>query len=415
MLSHAALIDTPGYGAYVGKDGNEHEQRLREWHSKQTLHRTSAADAVVFLVDAALANLGAEDIAFIKSAKGGAPLLSADRTLIILSRADMLSESDRARKVAGLQEEFARIDPSLANLPVLAVSAGIQRILTRLGEDGLRRVYDDSRHAFSGPDDVKLKVECLFPQNYSSLNELRVAFDWAAVKLVLGHLLRHDDFASACQALQEAAGFKELQDALERIFFERTYVLRCQSAIDAALHLIGWLKEVGFAGAEQEQRELRELEQFLTSTSGARTFENRSQLLTTIKRLMDARQGVLAYPVADLQRTLVDVERQALAVVEEGGALAMLNTIYHVRTLLALRKQHFLAVADRGDSWFSRDDVEQLEEHCRNYRTAFNDQTVNPEELSMIWQGVENQYFGDVKQLAALAVSFYQSIAAISS
>lgn len=217
LLSHVTLIDTPGYGAYVGKDGNEHERRLRDWHSAQTQRRTSSADAVIFLVDAAVANLGEEDISFIKSAEGGAPLLAPDRSLIILSRADMLSEDDRKKKIASLQKELGSVAVELANVPVLAVSAGVQRIVNR-EEAQLHVVYDDCHAAFSGPDDVKLKSERLFPQAYASLIKLKSEYDWSAVKCVLRTFLQHDDFSSAFRALQDVAGFTALKDALERIF-----------------------------------------------------------------------------------------------------------------------------------------------------------------------------------------------------
>ena len=253
-LQNVTLVDTPGTNAVVGEDGQGHEnvtreffnmqKALRDQHHEETQQISRDADAVIYLMGA----VGqANDADFLRQFQGDGVSAQAFNTVGILAKVDMSDEliAGRERYAKHAASVLSGVLPS--PIPIVPVSAGLQRALTLLGESGLREMQARLREGFESEKTLNLALSnhsiyrmsklagCSLP--IKEREELLGSQPWR-VFVVLARALYAKTVEEATAYVRDVAGFARVESLLEEHFFQRATLLRCHTVIQEGCGLL---------------------------------------------------------------------------------------------------------------------------------------------------------------------------------
>lgn len=269
-LEHVLLVDTPGTGALVGDDGQQHEnvsrdffnmqKALRDRHSAETLHISSNADAVIYLIG----EVGqSRDADFLLQFQNDGVSSHVLNTIGIMAKVDLSDELIEKREYYAKHaaESLSQILPT--PIQIVPVSAGLHRALSKFGETELRDMQTKLRQSFSaeslqralGNDSIyRLPNLPGCPLSVQERLALRGKLPWR-VFVVLAKTLHSMDLAEAISHVRDIAGFEQITELLEKHFFQRSSILRCHSVINNSCSLLyGLMREDLYKYGQSVQR-----------------------------------------------------------------------------------------------------------------------------------------------------------------
>lgn len=244
ILKELTLVDTPGTGAVVGKDGQAHEEvanrffRLRQKHEEQTNERMAQADAVIYLVGAVAGAASKQFLDDFQETTSGASALNA---LGVLSKVD-IDEALLERRYNQANYVAESLKDEL--FTVIPVSAGLHEAVTK-NRDRLPQLQawlkslppsafklfmrsdtfyytEDQRYldaVFKGCTTVSPSVD----QRKAMKGDLQ----WALFRTISQTLYNADSFDAGIAQLEEIANMKQVRDTIKERFFSRSKIIRC--------------------------------------------------------------------------------------------------------------------------------------------------------------------------------------------
>ena len=236
LLDHVTLVDTPGIGADVGDDGDSHQFqtdtyfKLRKRHESDTRSLSSSADAVIYLFNTVPTET---DKSFLSALYNGGQGLSALNGIGVLSKVD--KEPEVINNVPKFCKEFEK-----ELFTILPTSAAIDRslpdieratFLSRQLKSGFKtekgfRLAMGSEKAFLHErlPDCSLSVQ----ERKDLLGCLaEPAIPWGAFKVIASELYYSSSITESLNSLQKLSGLNNLREVINKHFFERSLLLRC--------------------------------------------------------------------------------------------------------------------------------------------------------------------------------------------
>lgn len=401
FLSQVSIIDTPGYGAST--EGNAHEETLRKWHAKQTMDCTIGADAVIFLLDAGTSNFTDTDIEFLTGSDKKS-IFSRDHVIFLLSKSDKLDEERRKRQTETLRKRLGECVPDLRGAIFLPMSAGVQRIIDSMSDTEFQTLFSDIKAKLSDEDDICLDVPSMFPECTERLADLkkRCSTQWNVAQIVVRSILSSENCLQARTKLEAMSGFSGLRKELDRIFFERTSVLRCSRFINAALNMIHGLQDhdIGKYRGSKERfvRCLPKLKDVITQLK--MVDDDSATFLST---MIDAEQINYQYEPRLLENGLIEQERNIERLINDDSTLHQLDVRHSVREVFAANKERFEALAAQAGLGIS--DFEEVDDIARNFAAYKGQNRFNAAEKAQSWDYYKDMAgdaaFGEFARLAS--------------
>lgn len=248
-LQKITLVDTPGFDAIVGEDGEGHEKvsdryllnKLRERHSKETEDISSSADAVIYL-SGQVATATAQDILqeFHKASGGSSSAMNAIGVMAKIDMFDdvMIQRHELAKSAAEkLKKELNTIVP---------VSAGLHRGWDELTKEGrIEKMQEQLRTIPEKRFSNMMKTERAYLRGMLSgcslsvdeRKELKGNLPWRVFVVIARELYVHS-VEKAKRNILEIAGMEPLNKLLEEHFFKRGRILRCNRIANQVLALL---------------------------------------------------------------------------------------------------------------------------------------------------------------------------------
>lgn len=249
LLEDVTLVDTPGIGADVGKDGDDHQRqtetyfKLRNRHESETKSLTNNADAVIYLFNTVPTET---DKRFISSLHDGGKGLTALNGIGVLSKIDRdLQQLNNVEKFAnGFEKEFFTIVPT---------SAAISRYMPDRekaiywkkelqegfeSEKGFDYAITGTEEQFVTDDDLP---DCLL--SIERRKKLLKSFaqsdlPWSAFGLIASELYKNSDVDKALKKLSTISGIEPLKKLINNHFFQRSRQLRCNRVLTDVMHIL---------------------------------------------------------------------------------------------------------------------------------------------------------------------------------
>lgn len=389
-LQSVTLVDTPGTGAVV----DEHQDRtaeflalegqLRERHAQETERLGSAADAVIYLIGQVARTTDQSFLDEFQSATQGRA--DSIRSVGVMAKIDMLPEII-ARRDSLAKKVSEQLKDSLNT--VVPVSAGIERVLTRLlvdGDAGLQQMMDALRLVPPPRLSMLLDSEEFFtelefsdcPLTSQERKDLLSEMPWAVfttIARLAGDAGMGVDAVAA--ELKEIAGFGPLRRVLERRFFERGHILRCfrivgdarQALDDIRYHQVPELRQQdlderakrerllafvrGAGGDDKVRRELEELV-MLTCGGGGGRAERAEIARQELDRALSAIYHRLALDNKDIEALQLLEDNRSFFTDGQFEELRCLFGLYGLESESRLAGQSGTdAVEDRAQFWYA--------------------------------------------------------------
>lgn len=400
-LSQVSIIDTPGYGAFT--DGNAHEETLRKWHAKQTMDCTIGADAVIFLLDAGMSNFKDTDIEFLTGSDKKS-IFSRDHVIFLLSKSDKLDEERRKRQTETLRKRLGESVPDLRGAIFLPMSAGVQRIIDSMSDTEFQTLFSDIKDNLSDEDDICLDVPSMFPECTERLADLkkRCSTQWNVAQIVVRSILSSENCLQARSKLEAMSGFSGLRKELDRIFFERTSVLRCSRFINAALSMIHGLQDYDYGKyVGERERFIRCLPKLKDVITQLKMDDGDSA--TFLSTMIDAEQINYQYEPRLLENGLCEQERNIERLINDDGTLHQHYVLHSVREVFDANKERFEALASQAGLDIS--DFEEVDDIARNFAAYKGQNRFNAAEKALNWDYYKDMAgdaaFGEFARLAS--------------
>lgn len=244
ILKELTLVDTPGTGAVVGKDGQGHEEvanrffRLRQKHEEQTNERMAQADAIIFLVGAVA---GAASKQFLDDFRETTSDSSALNALGVLSKVD-IDESLLERRHSQAQYVAESLKDELYT--VIPVSAGLHEALTKNRnrlpklQTWLKGFPQTAFKLFMRSDTLYFTedqryLEAAFkgcnttPPSVEQRKVMKGDLQWALFRTISQTLYHANTFDEGYCQLEEIANMQQVRDTIKERFFSRSKTIRC--------------------------------------------------------------------------------------------------------------------------------------------------------------------------------------------
>lgn len=244
ILKELTLVDTPGTGAVVGKDGQGHEEvanrffRLRQKHEEQTNERLAQADAIIYLVGAVAGAASKQFLNDFQETTSGSSALNA---LGVLSKVD-IDEALLERRHSQAQYVAESLKDELYT--VIPVSAGLHEALTknynRLPQlqTWLKGLPQTAFKLFMRSDtfyftEDRRYLEAVFkgsnatPPSVEERKAMKGDMQWALFRTISQTLYNANTFDEGHIQLEEVANMQQVRDTIKERFFNRSKTIRC--------------------------------------------------------------------------------------------------------------------------------------------------------------------------------------------
>lgn len=265
ILNSVTIVDTPGIGALVGKDGDSHQVQtdayfqLRERHKNETANISNSADAVIYLFDTVPTEL---DKNFLGALYDGGNGLTAFNGVGVLSKIDRdLSMIDNVPKFkAEFEQQLFTVVPTSAALHKYIPSSDEAEELKLKLRNGFEnesafRQGIMSEFAFLHPCLPKCSLS---PEERKQIISLFKDddFQWSTFQIIAEVLYHAEDVEKEVARLKEISGVETLRRFITDHFFKRAKLLRCHKIL---LHLQAMLSSIIYSRDYIESEPLAQL------------------------------------------------------------------------------------------------------------------------------------------------------------
>ncbi len=322
LLEDVTLVDTPGIGAYVGKDGDDHQIqtetyfKLRERHESETKSLSNRADAVLYLFEKVP---DADDKEFLDSLYDGGKGLTALNGIGVLSKVD--KNIDQINNIPKYSKDFEK-----ELFTIMPTSAAISRYLpnlskaTELRNELLRGFDNNSWLQTALGSQAKFLCENLPHCNIPLARRKEILSEfasndlpWSVFKLIALELCQSENVKDTLNHLQDIAGIQPLKKLIDEHFFQRSRLIRANRVLNDLMHL---LAEIQFGdyflnaenNASLKDRCLKECESLSTPCRNM-VFNLINQHVADLMEVKKTKEEVLSFRrrVEQLQASLCDI------------------------------------------------------------------------------------------------------------
>lgn len=244
ILKELTLVDTPGTGAVVGKDGQAHEDvakrffRLRQKHEEQTNERMAQADAIIYLVGAVAGAASKQFLDDFRDTTSGASALNA---LGVLSKVDidealLEKRHSQAQYVAeSLKDELFTVIPVSAGLyEVITNQRGrlpqLQLWLKSLPPAAFKLFMRSDAFYYTADQrylEAVFKESPVPPPSVEQRKAMKGDLQWALFRTISQTLYHANTFDEGYRQLEEIANMQQVRDTIKERFFSRSKTIRC--------------------------------------------------------------------------------------------------------------------------------------------------------------------------------------------
>lgn len=247
LLEDVTLVDTPGIGADVGEEGDDHQIqteayfKLRERHQSETKSLSNRADAVIYLFNTVPT---ATDKEFLASLYDGGKGLTALNGIGVLSKVDKNLEliNNIPKFAQEFEKELFTIMPTSAalarNLPDLQMAEKLRNeLLSGFENANWLQIALKSQISFL----CDPLPHCTIP--LARRKELLVEFaqnelPWSTFRLIAMELCKNVNTKEALEYLQKLAGIQPLRELINEHFFQRSRQIRANRLLNDLLHIL---------------------------------------------------------------------------------------------------------------------------------------------------------------------------------
>jgi GTPase SAR1 family protein len=263
-LQDVILIDTPGTNAVVDKHTEQTELYfgLRQRHNEETIEISNKADAVVYLLGE-VAHESNQD--FLSSLKDTMGQKSNVNTIGVMSQIDV-SDDRLLNKKEHAKEIYQRLSFYVST--VVPISAGLQlflpskeeasrmkSVLTKFGsEENLNNCLLKGEKVFLLPTlpGIQLSVE-----ERKSIRHLEDGMPWRVFVVIAREIYKQEVDAALTQ-LAEYSGMNNLQNILNKHFFDRSKILKCNNIVEVMYNILNKILKYGGLDELKEEAVLKE-------------------------------------------------------------------------------------------------------------------------------------------------------------
>lgn len=328
LLEDVVLVDTPGIGADVGEEGDEHEIqteayfKLRDRHQNETKDLSKDADAVMYLFNTVPTET---DKNFLAMLSDGGKGLSALNGIGVLSKVDKnLAQLDNIDKFS---KEFEK-----ELFAILPTSATISRYLPN--KETAIQLRQELIDGFASEKNFKYSINsergflhenlpgCKIPvaRRKQILKEFAPTdLPWSTFKLVATELYYNEDVDTTLKKLKSIAGIEPLRDLIYHHFFARSRILKCNRILT---ELKKTISEVIYSSYFIEAEHQSSIKNDCIKQCGILDEPYRTMIVSMIEKNIDdmesirqAKENVLTlkYKIEVLQNELADINNCYIA------------------------------------------------------------------------------------------------------
>ena len=268
LANNVMIVDTPGTNANV--DDDVHEERtaeyfaldsaLRERHNQETISLSSQADAIVYLTSGVIQKKDSDFLSEFQSRLRSASSqnAAASNVVCLISRADLIeplmgSAEKRAQYIA--IEEKRLVAQLQSPVVVLAVSSQLKSVVATMPRQEWAKILTVVKRGFATAEDLELALIgndrdfCADDLPSSLTGEERMGlvgkfkgFSWSVIKQVFRALYVASCEEEALSEIERKSGFPEVVSVLQKFFFARGDMLRCNTVVQSVLSYLMRLK-----------------------------------------------------------------------------------------------------------------------------------------------------------------------------
>ena len=433
LANNVMIVDTPGTNANI--DDDVHEERtaeyfaldraLRERHNNETIDLSSKADAIVYLTSGVIQKKDSDFLSEFQNRLRNVSSRNAAATNIIclISRADLIESlmgtaEERSRYIA---VEEKRLAAQLAYpVVVLTVSSQLKSVVSALSRQEWTEILAAVQRGFSSVDDLELALAgndhdfCeedvpshLTGKERSWLVSKFKGFAWSVVKQVFRVLYAAKDEEEAVHEIERKSGFSEIVSVLQKFFFARGDMLRCNTVLHSVLSYLVRLKNSNRMGiGELKLRKENVSERFMRFVTWLRTPDgdpfteqdlDRKFFGVTIRKTIDDLQNFLweeSKRMPDAETFLPGIEAILKKVVALDKSLDLERLRY--QGLLIFENNPEVCI-DAGE----RSEMGMLLGRCQSTDNAF------ALRRQIYWRGVIRECMGSRKKFAEIVEEIY--------
>jgi len=262
-LHDVILIDTPGTNTLVEEHQGQTELYfgLRERHNEETIEISNEADAVVYLLGEVAHETNQDFLSSLKDTLGQRSNLN---TIGVLSQID-LSDDRLFNSEERAKDLFQKLSFYLST--VVPVSAGLEYFLPPK-EEAIR--MKSILLKFNSEENLLncLRIESTFMmpilpgievslEERKSIRHLSNGMPWRVFVVIARELYKHD-VDSALNILEEYSGMENLKSILNKHFFERSKILRCNNIVEKIYDILNKILKYGGLDDLKEEADLKE-------------------------------------------------------------------------------------------------------------------------------------------------------------
>ena len=247
LLDDVTLVDTPGIGADVGDDGDDHQIqtetyfKLRERHQTETRNLSNRADAVIYLFNTVPT---ATDKEFLDSLYDGGKGLTALNGIGVLSKVDKNLEQiiNIPRFAKEFEKELFTIMPTSAAIaryvPDLRTATNLRTELLA-GFDSINWLHTALMSQTSFLHERLPHCNIPLARRKEILHEFAPNdLPWSTFRLIAMELCKNEDIQETLDHLEEIAGIQPLKKLINEHFFHRSRLIRANRVLNDLMHIL---------------------------------------------------------------------------------------------------------------------------------------------------------------------------------
>ena len=247
LLDDVTLVDTPGIGADVGDDGDDHQIqtetyfKLRERHHIETRSLSNRADAVIYLFNNVPT---ATDKEFLDSLYDGGKGLTALNGIGVLSKVDKNIEqiNNIPRFAKEFDKELFTILPTSAAIakymPDLQTATNLRAELLA-GFDSISWLHTALKSQTSFLHERLPHCNIPLARRKEILHEFAPNdLPWSTFRLIAMELCKNEDIQETLAHLEEIAGIQPLKKLINEHFFHRSRLIRANRVLNDLMHIL---------------------------------------------------------------------------------------------------------------------------------------------------------------------------------
>jgi GTPase SAR1 family protein len=378
-LQDVILIDTPGTNAVVDEHQNQTELYfgLRRRHNSDTIELSNNADAVIYLLGE-VAHASNQD--FLSSLNETLGQRANINTLGVMSQID-LSDDRLFNKEVRAKDLQHRLSYYISS--VVSISAGLKYYLPEKKEaeriKSILMKFNSEENLINCLEMESVFMMLILPgikvslEERKSIRHLSDGMPWRVFVVIARELYKHD-VDSALRILEDYSGIEQLRNTLNKQFFERSKILRCNNVVEKLYEILMNLLKYG--GLEKLREEANIKERCLDECNNLS-----SAVSIILKRMIEEHMKSTQY-IKDTENKLLKIKEQVLRIKQ---ITERINNDFYCLQLLSDNK-----------GIFKSDEFEELSELF-----LYKSKAIKYDDRRSYWQDVSFRSISEIKQTIA--------------